>query len=304
MALSTAASTPLSTSFTYQGQLIKGGVPANGTCDLRFTLFNVGIGGSQVGLFMEKLAVPVTGGLFTVPDLDFGSAALRERRAGCRWRCAVRPTGRTPSSVTGSAQATPYALYAVGNWALAGNAGTEPGPNFLGTTDDRALELKVNGQRALRIEPNTAGPNLIGGYISNAVSTGVAGATIAGGGEPGHVCGLGAAPCWNQVTADYGTVGGGAANSASFLAATVGGGYSNTASKQYTAVGAGGFNTASGFAATVPGGAGNTAGGDFSFAAGRRATANHQGSFVWADSTDADFGSTANDQFRRGPTAG
>ena len=40
MALSTAASTPLSTSFTYQGQPIEGGTPANGTCDLRFTLFD------------------------------------------------------------------------------------------------------------------------------------------------------------------------------------------------------------------------------------------------------------------------
>jgi len=41
------------------------------------------------------------------------------------------------------------------------------------------------------------------------------------------------------------------------------------------------------------GGANNTAGGDFSFAAGRRAKANHTSSFVWADNTAADFASTA-----------
>ena len=35
----------------------------------------------------------------------------------------------------------------------------------------------------------------------------------------------------------------------------------------------------------------------YSFAAGRRAKANHPGSFVWGDSTDADVASTANDQF-------
>lgn len=37
--------------------------------------------------------------------------------------------------------------------------------------------------------------------------------------------------------------------------------------------------------------------GNLSFAAGERAKANHNGSFVWADSTDADFTSTAANQF-------
>ena len=34
-----------------------------------------------------------------------------------------------------------------------------------------------------------------------------------------------------------------------------------------------------------------------SFAAGRRAKALHDGAFVWADATDADFASTADNQF-------
>src|SRR5262249_27154190 len=37
-------------------------------------------------------------------------------------------------------------------WKLGGNAGTIAGPNFLGTTDNQALELKVNNQRALRLD--------------------------------------------------------------------------------------------------------------------------------------------------------
>jgi len=49
--------------------------------------------------------------------------------------------------------------------------------------------------------------------------------------------------------------------------------------------------------ATVPGGRNNTAGGDYAFAAGRRAKANHDGTFVWADSTDADFRSSGINQF-------
>jgi hypothetical protein len=51
--------------------------------------------------------------------------------------------------------------------------------------------------------------------------------------------------------------------------------------------------------ATIPGGRQNAigAGVDYAFAAGRRAKANHSGAFVWADSSDSDFASTANDQF-------
>ena len=45
-----------------------------------------------------------------------------------------------------------------GVWSLNGNSGTTPGTNFLGTTDNQALELKVNGQRALRIEPDGTAP--------------------------------------------------------------------------------------------------------------------------------------------------
>jgi hypothetical protein len=55
-------------------------------------------------------------------------------------------------------------------------------------------------------------------------------------------------------------------------------------------------NTATGSYATVPGGLSNTAGA-FSMAAGRRAKAVNTGSFVWADSTNADFSSTADNQF-------
>ena len=62
-------------------------------------------------------------------------------------------------------------------------------------------------------------------------------------------------------------------------------------------VGEGYTNTASGVYATIPGGFDNTAQGDYSFAAGRRAKANDPGSFVWGDSTNQDFASTAANQF-------
>lgn len=62
-------------------------------------------------------------------------------------------------------------------------------------------------------------------------------------------------------------------------------------------IGGGSSNEVRGSYASVPGGLLNVAAGAFSQAAGRRAKANHNGSLVWADDTDADFASTTNKQF-------
>lgn len=75
---------------------------------------------------------------------------------------------------------------------------------------------------------------------------------------------------------------------------SIGPGHSNTGADAFVA---GANNTASGNQATVPGGESNAANGDFAFAAGRRAKANHSGSFVWGDATDADIETTGPDQF-------
>ena len=83
--------------------------------------------------------------------------------------------------------------------------------------------------------------------------------------------------------------------------ATIGGGQGNNilSNASYSVI-AGGDDNEVGLGATcatVPGGSQNAASGDYSFAAGRRAKANYDGSFVWADSANADFASTRNDQF-------
>ncbi|MBN1268465.1 MAG: hypothetical protein JXB04_02675 [Kiritimatiellae bacterium] len=253
-------------------------------------------------------------------------------------------------------------------WLLEGNAGTTPGADFLGTTDEEPLEVRVFNGRALRIEPATNAftlgvtPNIIGGHASNRVATGVIGATISGGGRydslnevlanHGTVAGgLGNAAAGTafvgggalnkatnfgavvaggencQAYGEYTAIGGGNQNRARFDYATVagglrndgngeyaaiaggsdnivggnyasiGGGYDNLAHGEYAAVGGGTANSASNTAATVPGGLANTAEGAYSFAAGRRAKALHDGAFVWGDSTDADIESTSEDQF-------
>ncbi len=108
----------------------------------------------------------------------------------------------------------------------------------------------------------------------------------------------------NTASGPLATVGGGYHNTASVNFATVGGGEGNTASGSYATVGGGFGNAASEWYATVPGGDSNTAEGDRSFAAGRRANAVHHGAFVWADSNDFDFASTANNEFSARATGG
>src|SRR5262245_9417750 len=101
----------------------------------------------------------------------------------------------------------------------------------------------------------------------------------------------------NTSTAIDTTVSGGNRNHATSNWATVGGGRYNVASGVYATVSGGMSNTASSFKAMVPGGYRCSAAGSYSFAAGRRAKANHNGSFVWGDSANVDKLSSAVDEF-------
>jgi hypothetical protein len=188
------------------------------------------------------------------------------------------------------------------SWELTGNSATNPNEHFLGTTDAQAFLIRVNRNRALRIDPQTT-PNLIGGHEDNEVSQDVAGATIGGGGRDNFA---------NRITASFGTIGGGlgnivsgdratvaggTGNRAGALGAAIGGGGNNEASQNYAAIAGGLENRATGIGATVPGGERNSARGDYAFAAGRNAQADHAGSFVWADALGGDFASTGEQQF-------
>jgi hypothetical protein len=165
---------------------------------------------------------------------------------------------------------------------------------------------------------NNSTPSILAGASENWVAADVVGATISGGGlDPDALT----PPERNRVTDNWGTVGGGSDNQAGNGAgttldahwATVGGGRLNSASAVYATVAGGVFNRAdtswgatvgggdgnqaSGVASTIPGGRSNLAQGNYSFAAGLRSKANHDGAFVWSDSSDQDFGSTNSDQF-------
>ncbi len=96
---------------------------------------------------------------------------------------------------------------------------------------------------------------------------------------------------------DYATVGGGYFNSILAAGGTIGGGSGNQLTGSYAAIGGGYGNSASGLSATIPGGYLNIASGDGSFAAGTRANALHDGSFVWSSANATPISSTTTNQF-------
>ncbi|MCB1098557.1 MAG: tail fiber domain-containing protein [Verrucomicrobiae bacterium] len=145
----------------------------------------------------------------------------------------------------------------------------------------------------------------IGGGVDNTIglnssgASGASGATIPGGSK-------------NYASGEYSTIGGGSRNSASGAYSTIGGGSqnyaggnyitvpggaNNAASGEYSTIGGGSENRASGNYAAIPGGYFNFASGKYSLAAGQRADAHHDGTFVWADSQELGFQSTKADQF-------
>lgn len=116
----------------------------------------------------------------------------------------------------------------------------------------------------------------------------------------------------NIANGDSSAIGGGSRNVTNGTLAVIAGGHQNVANGEGSVIGGGAFNTTDGQYAVVAGGRNNRAAGDFSivaggaddtatgqyaYAAGRRAKAQHDGAFVWADDTDAEFASTGDDQF-------
>jgi hypothetical protein len=225
------------------------------------------------------------------------------------------------AGVTGVSAASLNGLGAANFWQTAGNSGTAPGINFLGTTDNQPLEFRVNNKPGLRLQSGNAATligsappglqgaiSILGGLDVNSITSGAQGATIAGGGAVTYINAAPNPPVTlfssNTIVGlgnvDGGTIGGGMGNTLTEArAGTVSGGENNTGSDEYTVVAGGNHNTASGDTATigggqnnvasgrrgvVPGGDSNIAGGNESLASGRGAQANFDGNFVWADS--------------------
>ena len=153
-------------------------------------------------------------------------------------------------------------------WLLGGNAGTGPA-QYLGTTDNQPLDIRVNTQRALRLEPNPGSvPNVIGGMANNTAGVNSPGAAIGGGslntigtnsphgvvagGRNNHIGGS----CTNA------TVGGGNNNSVVTNAnyAVIGGGIENVIDNEgdYSVIGGGWKNRVNSMTDVIAGGWLNT----------------------------------------------
>jgi hypothetical protein len=228
-----SAATPLTSTFTYQGQLKNNGSPVNNpACQMAFRLYDDPSSSTNLIGIPFTTTVPVTNGLFTV-GLNFGNSAFN---GDGRWLDIQVNCGSGFVTLTPRQALTP-APYA---FALPG----------------------------LYTQQDAISPNIIGGYSGNWVTSGVHGATIGGGGGSvdinrvtdnfgvvggGHAnqAGDNTGLTWDKLSA---TVGGGFYNTASGSDSTVGGGTLNTASGNSAAVGGGDSNIASGAGSFVGGG--------------------------------------------------
>jgi len=162
-------------------------------------------------------------------------------------------------------------LNAIWAYASSSTIGGGAGNTIQGTNDFQSALSTIGGGGNNTIQ-TSAENSVIGGGSYNTIKSGAGTSTIGGG--------------------NYNTIQGGAAGSA------IGGGIRNTiqANGGWSTINGGISNLTTGSYATVPGGDQNVAGTN-SFAAGHRAKATNTGTFVWADSTDVDFASTADNQF-------
>ena len=164
-------------------------------------------------------------------------------------------------------------------WGLEGNTEIDPATQYLGTNDRTSLEIRVDGSRAASIQPTGGVPNIVLGGSSNQAVSGVAGASIGGGGPLHRVSddfGVIAGGAENVAGNDddvpgnaaYATVGGGRNNAAIGGSSTVSGGRNNKTSNTFATVSGGLANTASQTYATISGGRDNVAPGEGSVIGG------------------------------------
>lgn len=275
----------------YQGKLFQDGRPANGSYDLRYSLFNSATLPTPVAT-LDQAAQGVTNGFFSTA-LDFGPLGVVWDGRDYWLEVLVRTNNSTAGFESlGGRRAllpVPYALFA-------GKAG-----ELVGTVGNAKLASGIDAGKITTGDLAAARLSVGTGHTLTGV-----GASIAGGQQ-------------NTVSGDYSFLGGGFGNTnsgqGSFLGggsvntvtgilSFLGGGERNTNNGGYSFLGGGIGNTASGLRSMVLGGERNKAQGITSFAAGTRAEALADGAFVWADSTDAVFPSTVANEFAVRATGG
>jgi hypothetical protein len=189
----------MGTAFTYQGRLMDGGSPANGTYDFMFALFDAPEGSGELGSWgIDDLNV--VDGYFTA-DLNFGSGVFDGDE--CWLHIGVRPGDSTGDyTVLAPRQPirpTPYALYALngpgssGFWADSGNDiyNTNSGNVGIGTTNpqfrlDVAGRINGNNSNGVGVRGQSGTDDGVVGWTDSSEKSGVFGNSLLGTGVTGR----------------------------------------------------------------------------------------------------------------------
>jgi hypothetical protein len=266
-------------SFTYRGELLDEGVPADGRYELQFRLFAQREGGAALAETVEVRDVAVVDGRFAtaleLPALATQHAWLEVAVRGDD-DAAFRPLGAR-EAVSLKAAACPT------GWDLFGNAGTNPATNFLGTTDLQPVVIRSSNYPVATLSVNDNGATEFTAIVrfgapTNQMMPSVAESTIGGGsynvahdnfttiaGGNQNEAGISAGPAFDGT---YATVGGGSGNIARGTSAVIGGGSQNRALGSSSTVAGGSLNQAGGLQSTIGGGSSNVVNGPQAVIAG------------------------------------
>ena len=157
----------VNTPFTYQGELLDNGSPANGSYDMSFDAFEFATGGTSLLLFGadEHLAVQVTNGLFSVP-VDWGNV-LFAGGPDVYLQLAIKPAGSGSYVTLPTRQkitSAPYAIKAdfANNANTATNATTANGLNISGNSGDVLTYNGVNWAAGVSLHVNANSGTSVG----------------------------------------------------------------------------------------------------------------------------------------------
>ncbi|MGV6852741.1 MAG: tail fiber domain-containing protein, partial [bacterium] len=260
----------------------------------------------------------------TIQKLQIDSSSIQERVTGtCAAGSSIRSIAQdgTVTCETDDAGTT--------GWGLTGNSGTTAGTNFIGTTDNVDFTIKVKNQLAANFSDTTNSifdaPNvkigtnsasninndgitasgIYSGLENKIISASTAEAILLTGGRANTIENTGA----NSNSLSYSSIIGGSSNKIQNTStASILGGSSNLVSHVNSAIIGGQHNTVTANDSAVLSGAYNVVNESQSVAMGFSSQVDHEGSFVWSDSSTTGIGTglttTANNQFLVRATGG
>ena len=241
------------------------------TSTARTVLDDSSVGAMRDTLGLGSSSAPSNGQILIGNGSDYSTATLTE--------------GSGITITNGSGTITIASSGSSSGWGLTGNSGTTAGTNFIGTTDETDLQIKVGSELVTIYQFSEAeyAHSIVSGMSGNTVKATVRGSTIAGGGDLGYE---------NTINDHYGFIGGGIDN-------TIGSSGTSTTDDEYAVIGGGENNTVDAEYGVIPGGYRNHVNGKYGIAMGSNAVVNHEGAFVFraGQSSAVDLNSSAAGEF-------